>query len=71
MASRAGQVVGISHLFAPGGERDAAWSVVLDAAHTLFPALPLVGYDRGDDLAVAVRHGFEPVGPLRVWLHGP
>ena len=28
----------------------------------------LVGYERGDDLAEARRHGFEPAGPLRVWV---
>ena len=49
---------------------DAAWPVVLSAANELFPTLPVVGYDQGDGLAAAVRHGFEPVGPLRVWLHG-
>jgi hypothetical protein len=29
----------------------------------------VVGYEHADELAVAVRHGFEPVGPLRIWLH--
>jgi hypothetical protein len=52
------------------GGPDAAWPLVLDAVHWLFPTLPVVGYERGDDLAAAVRHGFEPVGPLRIWLHG-
>jgi hypothetical protein len=36
---------------------------------TLFPGLPLVGYERGDDLERARRVGFEEVGPLRVWAH--
>lgn len=63
------QVVGISNLFALDGGPDAARPVVLDAVHRLFPALPVVGYEHGDDLAAAVRHGFEPVGPLRIWLH--
>ena len=69
VASRSDQVVGISNVFALDGGRDAAWPVVLDAANELFPTLPVVGYEQGDDLAVAVRHGFEPVGPLRIWLH--
>jgi hypothetical protein len=30
----------------------------------------VVGYEQGDALAAAVRHGFEPVGPLRIWMHG-
>jgi hypothetical protein len=35
-----------------------------------FPDLAVVGYEHGEDLAIAVRHGFEPIGPLRVWFHG-
>jgi hypothetical protein len=70
VASRSDHVVGISNVFALVGGADAAWPVVLEAVHRLFPALPVVGYEHGEDLATAVRHGFEPVGPLRVWLHG-
>ncbi|MEU9032098.1 hypothetical protein AB0D46_32260 [Streptomyces sp. NPDC048383] len=70
VASRSDRVVGISNVFALDGGPDAAWPVVLDAVHWLFPTLPVVGYEHSDALAVAVRHGFEPVGPLRIWLHG-
>jgi len=70
VASRSDHVVGISNVFSLDGGPDAAWPVVLDAANELFPTLPAVGYAQGDGLASAVRHGFEPVGPLRIWLHG-
>ncbi|WP_335934684.1 hypothetical protein [Streptomyces sp. PTD5-9] len=70
VASRGDDVVGISNVFALDGGPDAAWPVVLDAVTRLFPTLPVVGYERGDALASAVRHGFEPVGRLRVWSHG-
>jgi hypothetical protein len=70
VASRSDHVVGISNVFARDGGPDAAWPVVLEAVHWLFPTLPVVGYEHGDDLAAAVCHGFEPVGPLRIWLHG-
>ncbi|MFJ1858681.1 hypothetical protein [Streptomyces anulatus] len=70
VASRSDQVVGISNVFALDGGPDAAWPVVLDAVNKLFPTLPVVGYEQGEDLSAAIRHGFEPVGPLRVWLHG-
>ncbi|WP_329264169.1 hypothetical protein OG223_49990 [Streptomyces sp. NBC_01478] len=70
VASRSDQAVGISNVFALGGGPDAAWPVVLDAVTWLFPTLPVVGYEQGDALAAAVQHGFEPVGPLRIWLHG-
>ncbi|MDH6115257.1 hypothetical protein P3T36_004176 [Kitasatospora sp. MAP12-15] len=70
VASRSDQVVGVSNVFAADGGADAAWPVVLEAVHRLFPTLPVVGYEHGQDLAAAVRHGFEAVGPLRVWLRG-
>ncbi|MGW3495943.1 hypothetical protein [Streptomyces sp. NPDC001020] len=70
VASRSDQVVGISNVFALDRGPDAAWPVVLDAVHQLFPTLPVVGYEHGDDLEAAIRHGFEPVAPLRIWLHG-
>ncbi|GHE14016.1 hypothetical protein GCM10010339_83160 [Streptomyces alanosinicus] len=69
VASRSDHVVGISNVFASDGGPDAAWPVVLEAVHHLFPTLPAVGYEHGDGLEAAVCHGFEPVGPLRIWLH--
>ncbi|WP_338780521.1 hypothetical protein [Streptomyces sp. DG1A-41] len=70
VAGRGEHVVGVSNVFGRDGGPDAAWPVVLHALDWLFPTLPVVGYESGDDLETAVRHGFEPVGPLRVWLHG-
>ncbi|MFF3111059.1 hypothetical protein ACFVSN_17930 [Kitasatospora sp. NPDC057904] len=69
VASRSDEVVGVSNVFAPNCGPDAAWPFVLDAMTRLFPTLPVVGYEHGDDLAAAVRHGFEPLGPLLIWLH--
>ncbi|OKK23026.1 hypothetical protein AMK16_05075 [Streptomyces sp. CB00455] len=48
---------------------DAAWSGVLASIAARWPGLPVVGYESGDDLEAAVRAGFTPIGPLRVWLH--
>lgn len=70
VASRSDQVVGISNVFTLGADPDSVWPPVLDAVRRRFPTLPVVGYEHGDALAAAVRHGFEPVGPLRVWLRG-
>lgn len=69
VASRSNHVVGVSNVFALEGGADAAWPVVLDAVHWLFPTLPVVGYEHGRHLEAALRHGFEMLGPLRVWLH--
>ncbi len=67
VASRSAEAVGVSNVFALNGGSDTAWPVVLDAVHWLFPTLPVVGYEHGADLAAALRHGFDPVGPLRIW----
>ncbi|MGW1962525.1 hypothetical protein ACWCPD_19885 [Streptomyces sp. NPDC001935] len=69
VASRSDHVVGVSNVFARDGGPEAAWPGVLNAVHALFPALPVVGYEQGDDLAAALRHGFEAIGPLRIWTH--
>lgn len=71
IASRSDAVLGISNLFAtddaPGGE-EAAWAGCLTEAARLWPGLPVVGYESGESLEAAVRQGFAPAGPLRVWL---
>lgn len=69
-ANRTGEVVGISNVFsADGTPDDEAWAGTLALTASLWPGLALVGYESGDDLAAAVRHGFTAIGPLRVWLH--
>ena len=61
-----GSVVGVSNVFALGCDLDAAWSGTVAMATELFPDSPLVGYET--DPTPASRHGFTPIGPLRVWL---
>ncbi|MEU2507011.1 hypothetical protein ABZ621_20195 [Streptomyces sp. NPDC007863] len=57
---------GVSNLFAADGTDPAAvWAAALAAAD---PAVPVVGYESGDDLAPALAAGFTELGPLRVWL---
>ncbi|WP_327256022.1 hypothetical protein [Streptomyces sp. NBC_01244] len=69
-ANRTGEVVGISNVFsAEGTPDDEAWTGALTLAATLWPGLALVGYESGDDLGTALRHGFTAIGPLRVWVH--
>jgi hypothetical protein len=40
----------------------------LAQAKLFAPGMPVVGYERGDELARFVRLGFRPVGPLRILL---
>lgn len=70
VASRGEHVVGLSNVFAREDGGDAAWPMALDAVHRIFPALPVVGYEHGEALDAAARHGFEAIGRLRVWQQG-
>lgn len=64
-------LVGLSNLFAARGSDAAAiLSSAIIAAASHCPGLPLVGYEHGDDLALALASGFAPLGALRVWTRG-
>ncbi|MFF2196938.1 hypothetical protein [Streptomyces sp. NPDC058157] len=68
--STGGGVVGVSNVFGRNGQAtDSAWATALTTAARHWPGLPVVGYEHGEDLHTAVRAGFTPIGPLRVWLH--
>jgi hypothetical protein len=67
VAGPSGWGVGLSNVFAADGATDAAWAGVLGAVARRWPGLPVVGYESGDDLEAAVRHGCRMTGPLRVW----
>jgi hypothetical protein len=59
--------VGLSNVHAaPGQVLD--WDELAAVVAHLFPSRPLVGYERGDDLAAALGGGFEVTGELRVWV---
>jgi hypothetical protein len=66
--NRSWRVFGISNVFTrdPGGT--ASWSGCLALAAKLFPGSTFVGYESGERLVAARTHGFETVGPLRVWI---
>jgi hypothetical protein len=66
VAHRAAGVLGLGNVFATSPD-DSPWAGALALACRLVPGLPVVGYESGDDLAAARRHGFRPVGALRVW----
>jgi hypothetical protein len=68
--NRSRGVVGVSNVFAVDrSELPAVWSAAIEASAGLHPGLPLVGYERGDDLAYPAAAGFAELGPLRVWSH--
>lgn len=66
--NRAATVVGVSNVFAVDGDLGTAWAGALGSAAQHFPKLTVVGYESGPGLKVAAQNGFDPLGPLRIWL---
>ncbi|WP_206787877.1 hypothetical protein [Amycolatopsis sp. MtRt-6] len=64
VAHRGDDVVGLSNFAGP----DDGWPGAVAAVAAAFPGLPVVGYEHGEALRVALGHGAEPLGPLRVWV---
>lgn len=63
-------VTGISNVFKSGSDAGPVWASAVRAVAALRPGLPVVGYERGEDLATARQAGFRVLGPLRVWARG-
>lgn len=68
VANRSESVVGVSNVFTTTVSVDAVWFSLADAIAAVFPSLPLVGYERSEDLQAALAAGFTAIGALRVWL---
>jgi hypothetical protein len=67
VANRTGDVIGLSNVFGHASAADL-WLGAASAAREAFRAtLPLVGYERGDNLRHATDFGFRTIGPLRVY----
>jgi hypothetical protein len=67
-ANRTSGAVGLSNVFAEDHDMESVVAGALAQTMRFAPALPVVGYERGDDLVRYMRLGFRPVGPLRVLL---
>jgi hypothetical protein len=70
IAYTAAQVTGISNVFKTGLPTGMLWRSAVRAVAALRPGLPVVGYERGEDLAAAREAGGRVIGPLRVWTRG-
>lgn len=64
VAHRGEGVVGLSNFAGPA----ASWPGAVAAVAAAFPGVPVVGYEHGDALDIALAHGAEQLGPLRVWV---
>jgi hypothetical protein len=68
IANRSPGAVGISNFFAqPSRARDFVRDALAMIA-ARYPGLPIVGYAGDSQLTLMLRHGFEAVGPLTVWI---
>ncbi|MHB1446435.1 MAG: hypothetical protein ACYCZV_12370 [Acidimicrobiales bacterium] len=67
IANRAADAIGFSNGFARIGS-ETALRVCIDAAGSLWPGLPLVGYTGGEAVEQLEALGFARVGPLRIWV---
>jgi len=61
-------VVGFSNFFASAPDRDRLRAGAVARVARFAPGLPILGYDRGEDLTAMLTLGFRPVGALRIWL---
>ncbi|KQY21318.1 hypothetical protein ASD16_18620 [Cellulomonas sp. Root485] len=66
--NRSDAVVGVSNVAVLRAEPELVWSDLAMVARRELGAHRLVGYESGPDLLPPVAAGFEPVGPLRVWV---
>ncbi|MGW4769813.1 hypothetical protein ACWEO2_17425 [Nocardia sp. NPDC004278] len=65
---RSETMAGLSNMFYSGIAAQDAWAECLTTVARLWPGRSIVGYERGQDLAAAVRNGCSSIGALRVWL---
>lgn len=68
IAYRAAGVVSMSNTFFAAGAPAELRAELLERTQAAFPGLPVVGYEHGEDLTTWSTLGFQPIGPLRVWL---
>jgi hypothetical protein len=69
--NRTGDVVGLSNVFSGAAGVGPLFPGSVRLAHALYPGLPIVGYERDDDLVAAEKAGFERVHGLTVWQRTP
>jgi hypothetical protein len=68
IVSGSARVAGLSNVFTGVGHESETWSALAQCARAFFPGLPLIGYERGEELAHAQSGGFQTAGALRVWI---
>ena len=65
--NRTGDVVGLSNVFSAFARVGPLFPGCVRLVQELYPGIPIVGYERGDNLVAAERAGFARVHGLTVW----
>jgi hypothetical protein len=68
IVNQGGKAIGVSNVFSQNPNRHEHWTEIPQIVSTIFPRLPLVGYEHGEELKAALQMGWKSVGPLRVWI---
>jgi hypothetical protein len=71
IANRSPGAVGLSNTFRLNAPVFDDWTGLLHCTSEHFPGVPMVGYERGGALGVAMAAGFVPTGALRIWQRSP
>jgi hypothetical protein len=69
--NRSSHAVGLSNVFSATEEPLQLFPGCVRLAGSIFPGLPLVGYERDAHLIAATAAGFEAVRGLTVWVRAP
>ncbi len=68
IVSDGARVAGVTNVFTEVGHESETWSALAQCARASFPGLPLIGYERGEELTHALSSGFQTAGALQVWI---
>jgi hypothetical protein len=68
IVNRSDNVVGVSNLFARGGDLDNVWAGLVSEVSARFPGRSIVGYEPLGLLDAAHDVGFRSIGRLRIWI---
>ena len=68
IANLSRSVVGYSNLFVHRKSPQSYWVEAIEFIRKQYKSLPVVGYERDEDLKTALALGFKPLGDLMVWL---
>jgi hypothetical protein len=68
IANHTKDLVGLSNVFVPQDDQVSFYAGCVAVTHERFPDMPVVGYERGRELAIVQEIGFEMLQPLKIWI---